>query len=365
MKTNSRDTISSERFHFTRCVRFWPLALSILIAFQAPVSGGLTSGNLDEVVGKPVRNYQGEKLGEVSDIALDVEHGRFVGVLIRSGGFLGLWQQELFVPTSALSKDEATKVLYLNMSRDKFKQAPTFAMSRTQGPPDIDKMVEVFNYYGQKIYFNPTIGEPTSSSQKEQLGFIQKGTELHFMAVENLQGRPLGHVVGLRGLNLSSGMLKGIVILPIEQQRTGTLKIIEPQALRYNLDRNRLRLSNRHQEFSDSPIFDLGPDGSFEEQAPQRPGMPVLALVQGNSPEDKRITEAIISRILRDRSLSHYAQNIQVTTLNGKTTVRGRVEREAGRKKIVAHATKVAGKGNVTDAINSRAQSATEVAIDS
>src|SRR6185369_1939708 len=43
-----------------------------------------------DVIGMNVKNYQDEKLGKVEDIAVDVESGRIVQVILSTGGFIGI-----------------------------------------------------------------------------------------------------------------------------------------------------------------------------------------------------------------------------------------------------------------------------------
>ena len=42
-----------------------------------------------DIIGMTVENYQNERLGKVKDLAVDVESGRIVQVILSSGGFLG------------------------------------------------------------------------------------------------------------------------------------------------------------------------------------------------------------------------------------------------------------------------------------
>src|SRR6186997_3471968 len=42
-----------------------------------------------DLIGMTVKNYQDEKLGKVEDLAVDVESGRIVQVILSTGGFIG------------------------------------------------------------------------------------------------------------------------------------------------------------------------------------------------------------------------------------------------------------------------------------
>jgi hypothetical protein len=142
------------------------------------------------------------------------------------------------------------------------------------------------------------------------------------------------------------------------------MKIVQPQALRYNRDHKALRLNDHFQEFKDSPTFDMSSSGRFEEERPERPGSPLLPPVQGESEADKAITMEIVNRVKADGQLSNYGKTIEVKTLHGKTIVRGRVERAAARDRLVAYANEAAGAGNVTVELEVRPMSRSENAID-
>ena len=79
-----------------------------------------------DIIGMTVKNYQNEKLGKVEDLAVDVESGRIVQVIISTGGFVGVGDRLTAVPPGALHHDVANKVLHLDANKEKLKSAPEF-----------------------------------------------------------------------------------------------------------------------------------------------------------------------------------------------------------------------------------------------
>ena len=71
-----------------------------------------------------VKNYQDEKLGKVEDIAVDVESGRIVQVILSTGGFIGVGDTLTAVPPGALHHDVARKILHLDADKAKLTDAP-------------------------------------------------------------------------------------------------------------------------------------------------------------------------------------------------------------------------------------------------
>ena len=348
----------------TRQIRYFVLALLLCVGVELSPAQ-TTSGQWDEIVGKEIRNNQGVLLGRVEDSAVDLEHGRYVGMVVTYGGFLGIGKKTVIIPADALRDDGTHRTLLLNMDEKTFRNAPTFNLSKDVGPPLSAKVAEVYRYFGQTPFFDVQ-GTPSTSDKHSlnTLGFVQKGSKILHLPVENLQGVRLGYVAGLRDLNRVTGRLKGVVIRPYGNVSPELMKIVQPQDLRYNRDHKALRISNHLQEFKDSPTFDMSTGGRFEEENPGRPGSPLLPPVQGESRADKAITMEIVKRVMADDELSNYGKNIEIKTLHGKTILRGRVERSTARDRLVAHATEAAGAGNVTVELEVRPMSRSENAID-
>jgi len=216
------------------------------------------TGQWDEVVGKDIRNNQGVLLGYVKDTAVDLEHGRYVGMLVSFGGFAGFGEKTVIIPPGALRDDGTPRTLFLDMDEQTFRNAPTFELSKEVGPPQTAQVAEVFRYFGQVPFFATQGGKATLNGQAlEPLGYIRKGSTILFLPVENLQGVSLGYVAGLRDLNRVTGKLKGVVIRPYGNVASEKMKVVPLQALRYNHKHNKLLLNDHLQEFKDSPSFNV------------------------------------------------------------------------------------------------------------
>ncbi|TSA37091.1 MAG: BON domain-containing protein [Verrucomicrobiaceae bacterium] len=353
--------LSSSTFRYFSC----PL-LILLLCLSAESSPAQTkTGQWDEVVGKEIRNSKGVLLGHVKDTAVDLEHGRYVGMIVSFGGFAGIGKKTVIIPPGALRDDGTPRTLFLDMDPKTFQNAPTFELSKEVGPPETARVAEVYRFFGQTPFFATKGGPATLNGQPlEPLGFVQKGSKILYLPVENLQGVQVGYVSGLRELNRVTGRLKGVVIRPFGSYTRENMKVVPPQALRYNLKHNGLRINNHEQAFKDSSSFSMSRSGQFQEEDPARPGILPVPLVQGEDPRDKEITLKIRKRIMADKNLTSYGANLEVKTLNGKTTLRGRAVSTANRDRLVSYATEAAGAGNVTDLIEVRPMSESEKAID-
>jgi sporulation protein YlmC with PRC-barrel domain len=106
-----------------------------------------------DIIGMTVNNYQNEKLGQVEDLAVDVESGRIVQVILSTGGFPGMGHALAAVPPGALRHDAADNVLHLNASKAKLAAALKFDTSTWDADTQSNRVTEVHGYYGEQPYF--------------------------------------------------------------------------------------------------------------------------------------------------------------------------------------------------------------------
>lgn len=335
--------------------------LHVTSASSSP--GNLTEGRWNEVVGKKVANSQGVTLGYIEDTALDIEHARYVGMIVQYGGFYGIGAKTKLVPPGVFA-DDGSRTLLLDMDEAAFRSAPTCELSGREGPPDAAALAEVYRYFGQTPYFmQQGASARTSRIQNlEKLGFVVKGSDILLMPVDNLQGKRLGSVVGLRDLDSRTGKFTGVIIAPSDTNGYAGVRILTPRSLRYDLNRNRLRLNDAAESFADSPTFSglagnpsTGYGDVYLQESARRPEVQFTPPVtQGNTDKDRRITIEIKKRISQNDLLSHYAQNIEVGTVAGQVTLQSRVENSFDRDQLMSLAAQVAGPGNVQDRLTIR-----------
>jgi len=277
-----------------------------------------------DVIGMTVKNYQDEKLGIVEDLAVDVESGRIVQVILSTGGFLGIGDTLTAVPTGALRHAVALKVLHLAADKQKLQNAPKFETSKWAECCDSNHLAAVYRHYGQEPAFTfiqrdeatdnqrpntegqrKTDGQRynrddqrTNDSQRaadsspntvstrradgtwdkdripahgkesqslipaSRLGQAQKASKLIGTSVKNLQDEKLGDVENIL-VDLSSGRIVAVIV------STGgflgmddELSAVPASALRHTTDRDSLQLDASKETLSRAPHFkaDQWPD---------------------------------------------------------------------------------------------------------
>ena len=84
----------------------------------------------DNLIGMEIRNRENERLGEVKDLVLDLQSGKIAYATIAVGGFLGLGEKLIAVPTSALSPSEKSdNYLIMDATRGEIVDAPSIAQT--------------------------------------------------------------------------------------------------------------------------------------------------------------------------------------------------------------------------------------------
>lgn len=231
-----------------------------------------------EIIGMTVQNNQGEKLGEVDDLAVDVESGRIVQVILSTGGFLGMGDTLTAVPPGALHHDVGNQVLHLDTDKEKLKAAPKVENAKWAESSDAAHLSAVYRHYGEEAAFTfiRTNDLPNISSKRKQdgawdkdrmsiqdrskiptsrLSLVQKGSKVMGTSVKNLQDESLGDVENLL-VDLTSGRIVAVIISSGGFLEIGDeLSAVPPTALRYTQDRETLQLDASKDRLSAAPHF--------------------------------------------------------------------------------------------------------------
>ena len=91
-------------------------------------------------------------------------------------------------------------------------------------------------------------------------------------------------------------------------------------------------------------------DNSKSNKADQS-NMSATADTQSNHSSDVDLTKRIRQSVVADKSLSTYAHNVKIVTLNGSVTLNGVVRSDEERNAVEMKAVAVAGQGKVTNAL--------------
>ena len=103
--------------------------------------------------GDKVVNYQGEDLGKIEEIMIDLDRGRVAYVVLSFGGFLGVGDKLFAIPWQAFSVDTTQKRLILNADKELLEKAPGFDKNNWPDMADLSLGSTLYGYYGYKPYW--------------------------------------------------------------------------------------------------------------------------------------------------------------------------------------------------------------------
>ncbi|HVW53558.1 MULTISPECIES: PRC-barrel domain-containing protein [unclassified Trinickia] len=103
--------------------------------------------------GDKILSTDGDEVGKVKDIMLDVQTGRIAYVVMSSGGFLGIGDKLMAIPWSALTLDTTRKCFLLALSSERIRNAPGFDKQHWPSMADATWATSIHQYYGREPYW--------------------------------------------------------------------------------------------------------------------------------------------------------------------------------------------------------------------
>ncbi len=100
------------------------------------------------IAGDSVKNRQGEELGNIEDLMVDVSSGKVEYAVLSFGGFLGLGDKYFAIPFNQLGVDHKNHCMILNVDKERLKDAPGFDKDNWPNFADPSFRNSVNTYYG-------------------------------------------------------------------------------------------------------------------------------------------------------------------------------------------------------------------------
>jgi sporulation protein YlmC with PRC-barrel domain len=100
------------------------------------------------IIGDDVENPNGDTLGEIKDIMIDLYDGSIEYIILQSGGFLGIGDKLFAIPYSALRLNPDKQIFILDRDDEYVKNAPGF--DQNHWPETNDHYDDIDNYWGSR-----------------------------------------------------------------------------------------------------------------------------------------------------------------------------------------------------------------------
>ncbi|HYG38075.1 MAG TPA: PRC-barrel domain-containing protein [Cytophagales bacterium] len=95
------------------------------------------------IIGDDVENPEGENLGSIKNLMINIDGGSIEYAVLQFGGFLGMGQKLFAIPWREFKLDPLREVFILNRDKDYLKSAPGF---------DEDHWPETNDHYYNEAY---------------------------------------------------------------------------------------------------------------------------------------------------------------------------------------------------------------------
>jgi sporulation protein YlmC with PRC-barrel domain len=105
------------------------------------------------LTGDKVRNSEGDNLGHLEEIVIDLEGGRVSYAVLAGGGFLGMGDKFFAIPWDLLTVDTDNKEIVVDISKESLKNAPGFDKDNWPKTDDRAWVGDVYRYYGREPYW--------------------------------------------------------------------------------------------------------------------------------------------------------------------------------------------------------------------
>jgi sporulation protein YlmC with PRC-barrel domain len=109
------------------------------------------------LTGDRVRNSNGEDLGSIEEIMIDLPSGKVAYAVLSFGGFLGIGDKLFAIPWKAMRVDQGEHQFILDVDRKTLENAPGFDKDNWPDMADPAFGRDVHKHYGQTPYWEHTV----------------------------------------------------------------------------------------------------------------------------------------------------------------------------------------------------------------
>lgn len=108
--------------------------------------------SVDSLLGNNVYNRQGDNLGDIKNMMLDMHSGHVAYVVLAFGGIFGMGEKLFAVPWNALTLNTSDKCFILAADKELLKNAPGFDKDNWPDMADSSWGQQIHTYYGTRHY---------------------------------------------------------------------------------------------------------------------------------------------------------------------------------------------------------------------
>ncbi len=109
------------------------------------------------IIGSKVVNSEGEQLGNIKDLMLDLDDAQIAYAVLSFGGFMGLGDKLFAIPLEALTFRTNDHTVILDVDKEVLKNAPGFDKDHWPDEAQYEAgwLLDLYEYYGYSPYWMP------------------------------------------------------------------------------------------------------------------------------------------------------------------------------------------------------------------
>jgi sporulation protein YlmC with PRC-barrel domain len=221
---------------------------------------------VDRIIGKDVHNGNGQPIGRIEDLMVDLESGRALYAIVSAGGFLGVAHRLITVPPGAFTSHDGK--WRLNTDKKILMQAPQYfdaedKQAEMESPAFASR---VYKYFGQRTWWETG----AAGGAPSQFVNVDKANALIVRDIQNLAGQTIAKVDNLM-IDFPAGRVPYVILAPDRNLNLemDNLYALPPSALTRSADRKSLSTSVDKDKLAGAPHFEKSnwPDMSAPEWA--------------------------------------------------------------------------------------------------
>jgi sporulation protein YlmC with PRC-barrel domain len=137
------------------------------IVRSIPKNPHMNAFRVDKIIGSGVINLEGEPIGTIDDLVIDIDDGSLVYAAIKTGGFLGFGEKLVAVPWQSLTAVPAEGIFIIDQSKAKLEKASSFDANNWPDVGDRNWRAGIYEFYRHHMP-SPHNAVTATSTQKHK-----------------------------------------------------------------------------------------------------------------------------------------------------------------------------------------------------
>lgn len=121
---------------------------------MATPSGHTEAIRAKKVIDTPVKDVDGNRIGEIEDIVLDKLSNNIMFAVVSFGGFLGMGEKYHPIPWDLLDYDAEANAYVVGLTKDELKAAPADSIKELTKDAGYAYRNRAYDYYKTPRYWN-------------------------------------------------------------------------------------------------------------------------------------------------------------------------------------------------------------------